>query len=135
VEVPSGKLHSEGTAGPLVTPPAVCPPVCVTGEQGGVSLAFALTVLKQAVAGLMHLHSLGVLHRDLRAANLLLDSLDPVQVRLADFGVSHLLSSFAGAGPGLDVSAGRAHTVLRGGAALGPMLVGRRPIPVKLVLF
>ena len=84
-----------------------------------------LSILVQAVAGLLHLHSLGILHRDLRAANLLLDALDPLHVRVADFGVSHLLSAFAA---GLqvrvtDLTAGKVPTVLRGRAALGPMQV------------
>jgi serine/threonine protein kinase len=84
-----------------------------------------LSILVQAVAGLLHLHSLGILHRDLRAANLLIDSLDPVHTRLADFGVSHLLSAFAGGLPARakDVTASKVPTVLRGSAALAPMQV------------
>ncbi len=106
------------------------------GEQGGLPLARALALLKQVVAALLHLHSLGILHRDLRAANVLVDSLDPLQIRVADFGVSHLLSAFrggAGAGTGAGTGAGGragainltsdAHTVLTGSSALGPMQV------------
>ncbi len=95
--------------------------------QGGLTLTQVLSVLVQAAAGLLHLHSLGVLHRDLRAANLLLDGLDPLHVRLADFGVSHLLSAFAVAAGGsarvAAVTAGKVPTVLRGSAAKGPMQV------------
>jgi serine/threonine protein kinase len=95
-------------------------------SQGGLTLARVLALLKQAIAALLHLHSLGILHRDLRAANVLVDSLDPLQIRVADFGVSHLLSAFsggAGAGRAADLTAGMVHTVLRGGAALGPLQV------------
>ncbi len=82
-----------------------------------------LSLLVQAVAGLLHLHSLGILHRDLRAANLLLDGLDPLHARVADFGVSHLLSAFAAGLRATDLTAGKVPTVLRGSAALGPMQV------------
>ena len=59
---------------------------------------------------------------------MLVDSLDPLQIRVADFGVSHLLSAFsggagAGAGRAADLTAGKVQTVLRGGAALGPLQV------------
>ena len=91
-------------------------------------MARVLTLLKQVLAALLHLHSLGILHRDLRAANVLIAGLDPLHALVADFGVSHLLSAFsggagAGAGRAADLTAGKVHTVLRGGAALGPMQV------------
>ena len=61
-----------------------------------------LSVASQVVAALRHLHSLGILHRDTRAANVLIASLDPIHALLADLGVSHQLSAFvagaAGAG-------------------------------------
>jgi serine/threonine protein kinase len=91
--------------------------------QGGLRLSSVLSILVQAVAGLLHLHSLGILHRDLRAANLLLDGLDPLHARVADFGVSHLLSAFAAGLRATDLTAGKVPTVLRGSAALGPMQV------------
>jgi serine/threonine protein kinase len=90
-------------------------------------------LLKQVVAGLMHLHSLGILHRDLRSANILIGGLDPLHAMVADFGVSHLLSAFsrgeatqAGrspADPRAPQTAGGARTVLRGHAAMGPIQV------------
>ena len=55
---------------------SACPP----GLQGGVTLGFVFAVLWQVAAGLRHLHTLGILHRDLRAANVLLASLEPLQV-------------------------------------------------------
>jgi serine/threonine-protein kinase/endoribonuclease IRE1 len=79
------------------------------------------------VAGLLHLHSLGILHRDLRAANLLIDSLDPLHVLVADFSTSHRLSAFAGpgdAGMAAGLHADKVTSVLRGEMALGPIQVG-----------
>jgi serine/threonine protein kinase len=90
--------------------------------QGGLTLVRVLTLLKQAIAALLHLHSLGILHRDLRAANVLIDSLDPLHVMVADFGVSHLLSAFASGEA--HIGASKIESVLTGTAALGPLQVG-----------
>jgi serine/threonine protein kinase len=101
--------------------------------QGGISLALVLAVFRQVVAGLRHLHRLGILHRDVRAANVLIASLDPLRIVLADFGLSHMHSKVATA-PRLDVT-GRPSLVspslllpsklearLFGKDALGPLL-------------
>ena len=47
------------------------------------TLGFVIAAMQQITAGLRHLHSLGILHRDLRAANVLLVSLKPLKVCLA----------------------------------------------------
>lgn len=52
----------------------------------GLEEAAIACILQQTVAGLCHLHSAGHCHRDIKAANLLLDN--DGTVRLADFGVS-----------------------------------------------
>jgi serine/threonine protein kinase len=76
------------------------------------------SILVQAVVGLLHLHSLGILHRDLRAANLLIDATEPLHTREVDFGVSHLLSALAAGLRATELIA-----VLRGSTAPGPTQV------------
>jgi serine/threonine protein kinase len=90
--------------------------------QGGLTLLRVLTLLKQVIAALLHLHSLGILHRDLRAANILIAGMEPMHVMVADFGVSHLLSAFARGDT--HMSASKMTSVLTGAAALGPLQVG-----------
>jgi serine/threonine protein kinase len=71
----------------------------------------------------MHLHSLGILHRDLRAANILIAGLDPLHVMVADFGVSHILSAFAAQAGDTFTAASKVTSVLMGAAGLGPLQV------------
>jgi serine/threonine protein kinase len=61
------------------------------------------SILRQAAAGMAHLHRHGVLHRDLKSANLLLA--EHGAVRVADFGLARLCGG--GGGP--------ASTALTGG--------------------
>lgn len=55
-------------------------------SAGGVTLVEAVRWTRNALAGLAHAHSLGVLHRDIKPANLLLD--DQERAVLSDFGIS-----------------------------------------------
>ena len=41
-----------------------------------------------------HLHSLGIIHRDFRAANILISDVATMAVVVADFGVSHRLLAY-----------------------------------------
>ncbi len=66
-------------------------------RQGGLTLGQALHVSVQVLTGLQHLHRLGVLHRDLRTSNILVEGRDPLHVLVADFGVSHVLRQLEGA--------------------------------------
>ena len=58
-------------------------------------LATSITILQQCAAGMHHLHSLGIIHRDFRAANILVAGTVPLHVVVADFGVSHQLRVYA----------------------------------------
>ena len=60
-----------------------------------VPVATSITILQQCVAGMHHMHSLGIIHRDFRAANILVAGRDPLHVVVADFGVSHQLRVYA----------------------------------------
>jgi hypothetical protein len=57
-------------------------------------LGFAVAVTQQIAEGLAAIHALGIIHRDLKAANVLLTEGEDGQprVKLADFGVSTFLS-------------------------------------------
>jgi eukaryotic-like serine/threonine-protein kinase len=53
---------------------------------GGITLVEAVRWTRNALAGLAHAHTLGVLHRDIKPGNLLLD--DQERAVLSDFGIS-----------------------------------------------
>ena len=78
--------------------------------------AVAVTILQQCAAAMHHLHSIGILHRDFRAANVLIDAETPLRVVVCDFGLSHALSHFQ------YYSAAAANgSVVHGSAAQGPL--------------
>ena len=48
--------------------------------------SFVLDVLLQLAVGVAHMHSCGILHRDLKADNALVQSLDPLVIKWGDYG-------------------------------------------------
>ena len=55
-------------------------------DAGGVSLVEAVRWTRNALAGLAHAHAMGVLHRDIKPGNLLLDNEE--RAVLSDFGIA-----------------------------------------------
>eukprot|EP00756_Hemistasia_phaeocysticola_P058045 Hpha_TRINITY_DN34659_c0_g1::TRINITY_DN34659_c0_g1_i1::g.21074::m.21074 len=70
-----------------------CPGGSLEFVAGRLSEEQIAWVCRDALTGLAYLHEQGVLHRDLKAANLLLDSVG--RVKIADFGVSAKLTSMS----------------------------------------
>ena len=56
------------------------------------SLKLVVKMAMQCCSALHHLHGMGIIHRDVRSANILLMSRKPIRVAITDFGVSHQLS-------------------------------------------
>lgn len=57
---------------------------------------FALDVLVKSATGLVYLHALGVAHRDFRRDNVLVFSVQPLALKVADFGLAHIQHSGGG---------------------------------------
>ncbi|KAL1604120.1 Protein kinase protein rad53 [Paraconiothyrium brasiliense] len=49
-------------------------------------------VAQQVLSALAHLHSQKVTHRDIKPDNILISELDPIQVKLSDFGLSKMVA-------------------------------------------
>lgn len=62
-------------------------------ERGRLPLARAVAIMRQVLAGLAHAHGQGIIHRDLKAANVMLTEATGTgdHARLLDFGLAKLL--------------------------------------------
>lgn len=62
----------------------------LVGDHGPLPLPWALTLLDQVLQGLVEIHGRGVVHRDVKPANMLLDATGTgtPRLRLSDFGVA-----------------------------------------------
>ena len=66
--------------------------LAATAEVGAAAPSLSATAVALDVAkGMAYLHSLGHAHRDLKAANVLLDGASPPAAKVADFGLSRSL--------------------------------------------
>jgi serine/threonine-protein kinase len=67
-------------------------------DGGGVSPAHALAITRQVLGALGHAHAHGVIHRDLKPDNIMVeDTEDGPQVKLLDFGIAKLIGESEGA--------------------------------------
>ncbi len=60
-------------------------------NKGSISMCMKLSILKDIACGVSHLHSTGIVHRDLNSGNVLLTS--SLHAKVADLGVSRIIDS------------------------------------------
>jgi len=68
---------------------------CTMSLRGFISQGFSDTkeIIVQILQGLDYLHKKGIVHRDLKPDNILLKSMDPLQVKISDFGLAKVFST------------------------------------------
>jgi serine/threonine protein kinase len=60
-------------------------------EAGPLSETLVRPLAQQVLSALAHLHSQKVTHRDIKPDNILISEMDPLQVKLSDFGLSKMV--------------------------------------------
>lgn len=61
-------------------------------DGAGVKVQSVIRVVDQALAALQHIHSLGIVYRDIKPENFLCALDDPSTIKLIDFGISSLFA-------------------------------------------
>ena len=93
LQAPGHSCLTVGVGGRIDACGKPCVNCCVSVQDAGpLPLAAIVDVAMQGTAGLHHLHTHGILHRDLRCANVLVTSASPLAVVIADLGLAHRLS-------------------------------------------
>ena len=64
-------------------------------QREQLTATFVLDVMAQLALGVAHMHSCGILHRDLKSDNALIQALDPVWVKWGDYGCAVQLGTNA----------------------------------------
>lgn len=82
-------------------------------EHGPLPIDTAVGYIRQAARGLAHAHSVGIIHRDIKPGNLLLDKQGTI--RILDLGVAQLRPMGVGEEPPADIHA----QITRDGAVIG----------------
>ncbi|EED22705.1 hypothetical protein TSTA_061930 [Talaromyces stipitatus ATCC 10500] len=65
-----------------------CAPFGNLGNQEQISEYEVVTILCQSLSALTYLHRKGIVHRDIKPENILVQSRNPLHIKLADFGLS-----------------------------------------------
>lgn len=60
-------------------------------QMGRLPETMVKTIARQVLRALQYLHSRRITHRDIKPDNILVASLDPVRVKLSDFGLSKVV--------------------------------------------
>ena len=93
VQAPGHSCLTVGVGGRIDACGKPCVNCCVSVQGAGpLPLAAIVDVAMQCTAGLHHLHTHGIMHRDVRCANVLVTSSSPLAVAIADLGLAHRLS-------------------------------------------
>jgi eukaryotic-like serine/threonine-protein kinase len=74
-------------------------------DDGRIEIPRAVDIMRQALSGLAHAHEQGIIHRDMKPANIMVTPKAPlgVHVRILDFGLARMLEATASLSNGVAV--------------------------------